>query len=163
TGLLVNHLKGEGMNAVGVDLWDYSEKHLIQIKDNKLPFKNNSFDIIYFMHSVAHIENIEKMIKECRRVIKSNGHIIIITTNPRFLMFYGITNRIRKHKIDYTVVKYHGIESLKSLFPKEVNRKAFAIYYYGRCPFCKEQNKIHLNIFKHSFRERLIYAVRICK
>lgn len=164
TGKLVKYLKKNGYDALGVDLWPYSEKYLFQIKEKaRLPFRKNCFDIIIFMHSIAHIKNIRHSIAECRRTLKKQGHIIIITPNPRFLMFYWILNRwpirkIRKYKPDHTVVKHYSAKNLRALFP----RKTFALYYTGKLPFCKETSRIFLNrSFKDTLRERIIFAVRL--
>lgn len=45
-------------------------KHLKVAKGEKLPFKNNFFDLIVFVWVFEHLENPEKVISEAYRVLK---------------------------------------------------------------------------------------------
>lgn len=49
-----------------------------------MPFKNNSFDVILATEIIEHIQDDNKFVKECHRVLKKNGRLIITTpcTNP---------------------------------------------------------------------------------
>lgn len=48
---------------------------------NKLPFKDQEFDLIYSSHFIEHIplNKLENFFKECLRVLKMNGYIRIVT------------------------------------------------------------------------------------
>lgn len=52
-----------------------------------LPFKNDSFDLVYSAYVFEHLDNPEKVIKEARRVLKPQGNLVIICPN------YGAPNR----------------------------------------------------------------------
>lgn len=75
-------------------------KHKIipfDIRQDKIPFPNNSVDLIYCSHVIEHIENIhiENFFKETYRVLKTGGGIRIATPDAEFL--YNAT----KQKKDY--------------------------------------------------------------
>ena len=44
---------------------------------NKLSFSNNSFDAVFMSHLLHHVDNPQKVLKECYRVINSTGVVII--------------------------------------------------------------------------------------
>jgi len=63
---------------VGVD-------HLISFKPFKaeiLPFENSSFDAIFLFSTLHHIIDKERALKECLRVLKSKGILVIIELTP---------------------------------------------------------------------------------
>lgn len=46
----------------------------------RLPFKEKSFDVLWFLESIEHATNIEDLLKEAFRVLKPQGKIIIAAT-----------------------------------------------------------------------------------
>jgi len=55
-----------------------------------LPFPDNSFDAVYCAHMLYHIDNPaaqETAVKEMLRVLRRNGKLVIVTANPRPLLF----------------------------------------------------------------------------
>ena len=48
----------------------------------KIPFKDNSFDFIFALEIVEHVESPTEMLKEIRRVLKKEGELIISVPNP---------------------------------------------------------------------------------
>lgn len=44
---------------------------------HKLPFKNNSFDLVICTETLEHVLDPEKVLKEMKRVLKKNGYAII--------------------------------------------------------------------------------------
>ena len=60
----------------------YQNRRAIQIDlNNSLPFKSNSFDYVICIEGVEHIENPHHLVRECSRLLKSNGCLIITTPN----------------------------------------------------------------------------------
>ena len=51
----------------------------------KLPFKNNSFDIVTSLWVLEHIKNPEEAVREVNRVLKPNGIFIFVTPNFNYL------------------------------------------------------------------------------
>ncbi len=59
-------------NTIGVDLFSLNEA--IKIADmHNLPFPNNSFDVIFSIHSMEHSYNPQKALSEIYRTIKNHG------------------------------------------------------------------------------------------
>ena len=53
-----------------------------------IPFKNNSFDLIYSFECLEHVLEPRSMLHECSRVLKTNGKIILTTENYLNAMSY---------------------------------------------------------------------------
>ncbi len=45
---------------------------------HKLPFKNNSFELVYCCETIEHVEYPDRVLKELKRVLKKNGHAIVV-------------------------------------------------------------------------------------
>ena len=61
-----------------------SEKfHICQSRAEKLPFRRNSFDIIFSSEVIEHVEEVKEFIGEFHRVLKSQG-LFIVTTPSKF-------------------------------------------------------------------------------
>lgn len=79
----------------GIDIYDkaiaYAGKTYPHIKfktaaADKLPFKNNAFDLILFYETIEHVEDPGSCLKEIKRVIKANG-TLILTMDSGSLLF----------------------------------------------------------------------------
>ncbi len=60
----------------------------------KLPFKDNSFDVVYSFKVLAHIPDIETAIREIIRVVKPEGILILEFYNPTSMKH--VTNKIMR-------------------------------------------------------------------
>jgi len=63
--------------------------------NDKFPFKDKLFDVIYAGEVIEHLYNPDKFLQECNRILKDDGFIIITTPNlcnwyNRILMLFGI-------------------------------------------------------------------------
>jgi SAM-dependent methyltransferase len=68
----------------------WQKKHKIipyDICNDSIPFKDDSVDAIYCSHVVEHIENehIQRMFRECYRVLKRGGVLRIATPDAEFI------------------------------------------------------------------------------
>lgn len=74
TGISTEFFK-EDCNPKGIDpckeLIEQSNLNLIQAKAEKIPFKDNYFDIVISVTAIHNFNNIEKGIKEIKRVLKN--------------------------------------------------------------------------------------------
>lgn len=70
----------------GIDVFDKAviaaKKNYPAIKFNvasadKLPFKDNSFDLILFYETIEHVENPLKCLEEIKRILKKDGTLIL--------------------------------------------------------------------------------------
>jgi ubiquinone/menaquinone biosynthesis C-methylase UbiE len=50
----------------------------IQKKPYKIPYDNKMFDCIFIILTLHHIENIIEVLKECRRILKDDGCIVLV-------------------------------------------------------------------------------------
>lgn len=73
-------------NVVGIDMSKkdiaiskkrYPQVEFFYMNAEKLKFKNNSFDEVYAMDILEHVNNLEKTIKEIYRVLRVKGRLII--------------------------------------------------------------------------------------
>ncbi|OON95055.1 MAG: hypothetical protein ATN32_07355 [Candidatus Epulonipiscium fishelsonii] len=54
-----------------------SDKNIIWYDGKHIPLKNNCIDCILTTEVMEHIPNLDEILKECNRVLKNEGHIII--------------------------------------------------------------------------------------
>jgi ubiquinone/menaquinone biosynthesis C-methylase UbiE len=89
--LLPKNKKGVGVDiskqAIGKAKLKYPRHKFVHTQDETLPFKDNSFDLIYTAFVLEHTKNPKKFIKEIVRVLDFKGELVIICPN------YGAPNR----------------------------------------------------------------------
>jgi ubiquinone/menaquinone biosynthesis C-methylase UbiE len=82
--------------AYGVDISEtaiklaksnYPNLNFIKSDIEKVPFKGKIFDLIYSAYVLEHLNNPRKLLEEAKRLLRSNGVIILIAPN------YGSPNR----------------------------------------------------------------------
>ena len=71
----------------------YKDKKFIQIKEKKLPFKDNEFDFVIASHVIEHVKDFEFFIKEIER-ISNKGYIELPTRLADNLVFENKTDHI---------------------------------------------------------------------
>jgi ubiquinone/menaquinone biosynthesis C-methylase UbiE len=59
----------------------FSPKNIKSGFGEKLPFANNSFDIVCSFYTLEHVNNVEKVFAEATRVLKPGGHIFFEVPN----------------------------------------------------------------------------------
>ncbi len=92
------HLMLMPEGSIGIDLHPNKElvgdyELLIHDLDNGLPFKDNSFDVIFGLHVLEHLETPYKTLKDFYRYLKRGGRLIVGIPNPAciYFDFYGLT------------------------------------------------------------------------
>lgn len=83
----------------------------------KLPFKENSFDLVLFLDVLEHIKNDQKAVNEAIRVLKNKGWVIL--TCPSLKFIWSHHDKILNHERRY------NIKEVKDLAKKA----GFDIYY----------------------------------
>lgn len=73
--------KGFDKNTVGGKEDNLTLKNIL-IKD-KIPASNESVDYITMLAVLEHLDNPEKILKECNRILKKDGMLILTTPHPR--------------------------------------------------------------------------------
>ncbi len=118
-GRLIELLKDRKIDYTGIDnskelIGLAKEKHLNQkflVGDAlNLPFKDNSFDLIYSIAVLHHIPSKKlriKFLKEAQRVLKKDGRIVLTVWNLwqrkyiRLIVKYSLLKLIDKSKLDF--------------------------------------------------------------
>lgn len=94
-GSRLNKLSGRS-SMVGVDFSqtaielakkNYPRINFIKADLEKIPLKDNSFDLVYSAFVLEHLTNPETVLHEAIRLVKNNGKIVLIAPN------YGAPNR----------------------------------------------------------------------
>ena len=123
-----------------------------------LPFEDNSFDLVTSFHVIEHIkpEQVNIFIREILRVLRPDGHFVIITPNRRRVTsFINMFLRLIKKNIRYPMNPDHKleytIEDLENLFQNATKIKQIKITPIGliRLPFL-EISKIPLFLGRYS-------------
>lgn len=94
---------------------------IYDIRNDGLPYANNSVDVIYCSHVIEHIETkyIQKMFDECYRVLKKGGILRIVVPDAEFI--YDISKTESTFWMDYWNLKsgekyfqsdFYGLPSL---------------------------------------------------
>ena len=65
---------------------------IIKNEGEKLPFKDNYFDIVYAADVLEHIDNSDTIYKELKRIIKPNGQLIV--SGPTENIIYWLAKKI---------------------------------------------------------------------
>ena len=87
----------------------------------KLPFADESFDVVTALDVVEHLDDDVAGLKEMNRVLKSGGRTLIFV--PAFMWLWGVQDDISNHRIRYT--KKQIVERLK-LAGFEIERATYA-------------------------------------
>lgn len=94
-GVIVDELNGSGVNIIGLDM-NYHSKLVKRGDITKMPFKNNSFDVILCLDVLEHLDYItqKKALLEIKRVLKKGGTAIFSIPNiahfaSRFVFLFG--------------------------------------------------------------------------
>ena len=58
----------------------FTQEAVIRVEDGKLPFDDNSFDLVVLVDALINVQDDPAFIRECHRVLKNNGWVIINET-----------------------------------------------------------------------------------
>lgn len=106
-GTAVKVIRSRGFNTRGYDVRHYWDKKPAWLIDG---FPH--CDIVYFMHSLAHIEKPEALLKTIRSMLSPGGKVVVITPNRSWTEIYQKPDYVP----DPTVIRHFTSTSLESLF-----------------------------------------------
>ncbi|PIS42870.1 MAG: hypothetical protein COT24_01160 [Candidatus Kerfeldbacteria bacterium CG08_land_8_20_14_0_20_40_16] len=133
TGIILNEVNKFTLSARGIDLSPgmlekAKEKNLnVQMANaTKIPFPDNSFDLVYSFKVLAHIPEVNKVIEEAARVVKNDGVLILEFYNPYSLkkLTNWVYNLVKRRGV---YIRYDGLGKIKSYLPN----KWKVTEYYG--------------------------------
>lgn len=167
--LLNNNFKN--INLIDID--NYVDENILNkvnfkkcdISFNKLPFKDNSLDLILAIAIVEHLENPFLFFREANRVLKNNGQLIIAIPH-----IFNLRSRLKflfsGDLFGYTKNNNHISVFTKTIFNKIVLEKFFiinTIYSEGfiRIPFLNKKIRLKNNtLFDYWFGTKTLYILR---
>lgn len=113
-GEMLQNFKELGLDVKGIDLSpeapDYQkdiEIKVCNVENEKLPYEDNIFDIIYSKSVLEHLLYPENYMKEAFRVLKQGG--IVITLTPDWESTFKIFYDDPTHKTPFTTVSLTNI------------------------------------------------------
>ena len=114
TGEKAHYLFTEG-NLVLCDLerlLEYRFDNFVQTSAVKLPFADESFDVVTALHVIEHIKEDKAVIDEAYRVLKAEGVMLLVTPNKnRPSILYTILLKLfRRTKLGYPMNADHVFE-----------------------------------------------------
>jgi len=148
-GEFLNEFVDNKIDGYGVDLLDYCKEFFPNLKfkksdmaNEKLPYEDNFFDVIYSKSVIEHFHYPDKIFNEAYRVLKPGG--IIITLTPEWQYIYKSFYEDFTHRTPFTRVSLQDIhkisgfknikvESFKQLpiiFEKKVFSKIFSFFSF---------------------------------
>lgn len=82
-GRFCNELKEQGNEITLVDIHNHnpSLKYVLADLNKDFPLKSDYFDVVFSIDVIEHLENSRHFLRECRRILKKEGKIIITTPN----------------------------------------------------------------------------------
>ncbi len=107
------------------------------LKDNYLPFEDDSFDFVTSFQVIEHVENVDLYLSEIKRVLKSGGIYFLTTPNARTRLFefqkpwnlYHYREyseyQLKKQLEQYFEVEYIKGISLRAKYLKEEIKRVF--------------------------------------
>ena len=93
------------------DVWGYDRFNYVSRKHIRNEY-NFKFNKVYFMHSLAHIEDLETKLDKLKWLLQPGAEITVITPNLDWLKAKGAKN----YKPDTTVIQHFDMNSLKKVF-----------------------------------------------
>jgi ubiquinone/menaquinone biosynthesis C-methylase UbiE len=120
TGIILDRISKSAKDAWGVDLSSGMLKkakekglNVKQANATKLPFEDDSFDVVYSVKVLAHIPEIKKVISEVHRVLRDDGVAVLEFYNP--YSFKYLANKIQKSG-DSVYLRFDSLADVRSLF-----------------------------------------------
>lgn len=110
-GFILNKLKQKKFNVYGCEPSDganIAKKFGIKVKKNffsKKLFINKKFDLIILRHTLEHIENVNKFLKEIFHVMNDKSIFVIEVPNLRFYLNRGLLEVFSFQHIHYFSIK----------------------------------------------------------
>ncbi len=116
-----------GYQVKGVDLLKEAkelskdiEVKIVNIEKERLPYKDNSFDVVFNKSVIEHLSNPENLMKEAYRVLKPGGRLITMT--PDWESIYKIFYEDYTHKTPFTENSLRDIHQIFGFKTVEVKK-----------------------------------------
>ena len=153
-GEFLNEFFLSGLDSYGVDVSDYMKNFfphlkfkLANLENDKLPYDDNYFDIIYSKSVIEHFYYPEKIFQEAYRVLKPGGTIITLT--PEWEYIYKSFYEDFTHRVPFTKVSLKDIHEMN-------NFKNIQVESFKQLPIIFENNSYSFFFNFLSFLTRIL-------
>ncbi len=144
-GEFLNEFTKLGMNGFGIDLSNYADKFcenaeikIVDITKEKIPYQDNSFDVVFSKSFIEHFYYPEEVFKEAYRVLKPAG--VLINLTPEWKYIY------RSFYDDYTHRTPFTKKSLEDIYAS-TGFKDVKVFSFKQLPILWSKNFLVRNIF----------------
>ena len=113
-GYLASHAKSFSAGDFDSGILGVAQKHyrdrieLEQFDAQEMPFEDNSKDVVILFEAIYYLPDTDKFVKECKRVLRPGGQVLIATANKDL---YDFNPSLFSHK-------YFNSPELQELFEK---------------------------------------------
>lgn len=127
-GFLLPFLLKKGCEVFGIDISasrivseGFAAYHQLDLeKKQRIPYQDESFDVIILADFIEHIKNLDSIFSELKRLLKSDGIIIVSTGNIalwfyRILLLFGVFPYGKRGILDETHVHLYTLSTLFQL------------------------------------------------
>lgn len=148
-GDFIIEFKKNGLDAYGVDISNFSKNFFpdlkfeeVDLEKDKLPYNDNTFDVVYSKFFIEHFYYPEKIFQEAHRVLKPGGQIITLTLEWQYI--YKSFYEDFTHRVPFTN------ESLKDIHTMN-NFKNVKVTSFIQLPI----------LFKNNLLSKILYLTSV--
>lgn len=122
-GLGLGYLATRAKRVIGGDitksLVDSAQRHygsrveILYLDAHKLPFPERSFDAVILYEAIYYLSSPDEFLRECRRVLRPNGVVLICTVNKDWKGFNPSPHSVRYFSVSelHQLLEGHGFET----------------------------------------------------
>ncbi|MDO8611141.1 MAG: class I SAM-dependent methyltransferase [bacterium] len=113
TGDYIEHFRTKVKKTIGMDInidraqIKFPKSTFLQINQKKLPVKFDSVDIVVAVNVIEHIHDFEYVLKEFKRVLKTDGQLFITTYDRNFPLHF--LNNDETHIIEWNKQEFNTL------------------------------------------------------
>ena len=109
---------------IGVDRFDLEGVDIVADMNKRLPFNDNSVDVIYSSHAIEHLDSIDHVMSEIWRICKNNAICIIIV--PYFNNYGNLGNHY--HKLQFNEHTFRFFTKSKEFLTRQEELELPSLY-----------------------------------
>jgi SAM-dependent methyltransferase len=127
-GYWSRRLENDGYEVVAADIEPCYEKAIVVDANQRLPFSDAEFDLVWSSEVIEHLDNPVFSTEEMLRILKPNGKLVLTTPNSNFWFFrlLKIFAPIEKLQTEHHK-QFFSISNIKMLLPEA---KIFRFFPY---------------------------------